>query len=109
MGTPPVMARLRFDKGTLLLEGEVGTPYGKWDPRTGYYRIEASYYREILDYFKGSRIRIEDAVPNPPPLEQFKSNIELRTYQNKALDNWQKAGNRGVLVLPTAAGKTFMH
>ena len=34
--------------------------------------------------------------------------MELRTYQNKALDNWCHAGNRGVLVLPTAAGKTFI-
>jgi superfamily II DNA or RNA helicase len=34
--------------------------------------------------------------------------VELRTYQNKALDNWQRAGNMGVLVLPTAAGKTFI-
>ena len=25
------MLRLGFDKGTLLLNGEVGTPYGKWD------------------------------------------------------------------------------
>ena len=50
----------------------------------------------------------EDDVPNLPPLEQVKSNVELRTYQNKALDNWQRAGNRGVLVLPTAAGKTFI-
>ena len=25
------MLRLWFDKGTLLLKGEAGTPYGKWD------------------------------------------------------------------------------
>jgi superfamily II DNA or RNA helicase len=61
-----------------------------------------------LEYFKESRIHYEDDVPNLPPLEQIKSNVELRTYQNKALDNWQRAGNRGVLVLPTAAGKTFI-
>jgi superfamily II DNA or RNA helicase len=61
-----------------------------------------------LEYFKESRIRYEDDVPNLPPLEQLKSNVELRSYQNKALDNWQRAGNRGVLVLPTAAGKTFI-
>jgi len=61
-----------------------------------------------LDYFRESRIRLEDAVPDLPPLEQLKSNVELRTYQNRALDNWRCAGNRGVLVLPTAAGKTFI-
>src|SRR5665648_762337 len=102
------MPRLWFDKGTLLLKGEVGTPYGKWDPRIGCYRIKACHYRDVLDYFRESNIRIEDAVPNLPALEQLKGNIELRSYQNKALDQWCVAGNRGVLVLPTAAGKTFI-
>jgi superfamily II DNA or RNA helicase len=102
------MPRLWFDKGTLLLKGEIGTPYGKWDPRNGCYRIKASHYRDTVDYLKESRIRYEDDVPNLPPLEQTKSNVDLRTYQNNALDNWQRAGNRGVLVLPTAAGKTFI-
>ena len=102
------MPRLWFDKGTLLLKGEVGTPYGKWDPRSGCYRLKACHYKDALEYFKESRIRFEDDVPNPPPLEQVKSNVELRNYQNNALDNWRRAGNRGVLVLPTAAGKTFI-
>ena len=102
------MPRLWFDKGTLLLKGEIGTPYGKWDPRTGCYRLKASHYKDVLEYFKESRIRIEDEVLNLPPLEQVTSNVELRSYQNKALENWQHAGNRGILVLPTAAGKTFI-
>ena len=102
------MPRLWFDKGTLLLKGEIGTPYGKWDNRSGCYRLKASLYRDALEYFKESRIHFEDDVPNLPPLEQVKSNVELRIYQNKALDNWRRAGNRGVLVLPTAAGKTFI-
>ncbi|MGA3290373.1 MAG: DEAD/DEAH box helicase family protein [Candidatus Bathyarchaeia archaeon] len=90
------------------MKGEVGTPYGKWDPRNGCYRLKASHYKDALEYFKESRIHYEDDAPNLPPLEQVKSNVELRTYQNNALDNWQRAGNRGVLVLPTAAGKTFI-
>jgi superfamily II DNA or RNA helicase len=102
------MPRLWFDKGTLLLKGEVGTPYGKWDPRSGCYRLKASHYKDAVEYFRESRIRYEDDVPNLPPLEQVKSNVELRAYQNKALDNWCRAGKRGVLVLPTAAGKTFI-
>jgi superfamily II DNA or RNA helicase len=102
------MPRLWFDKGTLLLKGEVGTLYGKWDPRCGCYRIKACHYRDVLDYFRESKIKIEDATPNLPALEQLKGNVELRSYQNEALDKWRAAGNRGVLVLPTAAGKTFI-
>ncbi len=102
------MPRLWFDKGTILLKGEVGTPYGKWDPRVGCYRLKASHYKDAVDYLKESRIQFDDDVPDLPPLEPLKSNIELRTYQLKALENWKREGNRGVLVLPTAAGKTFI-
>ena len=102
------MLRLWFDKGTLLLKGEAGTPYGKWDPRVGCYRIKAYHYRDVLEYLAESKLQVEDDVPMLPPLEQLKSNVALRDYQNEALNNWCKAHNRGVLVLPTAAGKTFI-
>jgi len=102
------MLRLWFDKGTLLLKGEAGTPYGKWDPRVGCYRIKAYHYRDVLEYLAESKLQVEDDIPMMPPLEQLKSNVALRDYQNDALNNWCKARNRGVLVLPTAAGKTFI-
>jgi superfamily II DNA or RNA helicase len=76
--------------------------------RSSYYRLKTNHYKDALEYFKESRIQFEDHVPDLPPLEQLKSNVELRTYQNKALDKWRHAGNRGVIVLPTAAGKTFI-
>ena len=49
------MLRLWFDKGTLLLKGEAGTPYGKWDPRVGCYRIKAYHYRDVLEYLAESK------------------------------------------------------
>ncbi|MGA2680942.1 MAG: DEAD/DEAH box helicase family protein [Candidatus Bathyarchaeia archaeon] len=102
------MLRLWFDRGTLLLKGEVGTPYGKWDPRVGCYRIKAYHYRDVLEYLAESKFQLQDDVPVRPPLEQLKSSVALRDYQNEALDNWYRARNRGALVLPTAAGKTFI-
>jgi superfamily II DNA or RNA helicase len=102
------MVRLFFDKGTLLLKGEIGTPYGKWDPRVSGYRIKSLHYRDVLAYFKESKIVYEDYVRQLPPRETIKSIIKLRPYQTKALNKWQKAQNRGVLVLPTAAGKTYI-
>jgi hypothetical protein len=100
-----VMLRLWFDRGTLLLKGEVGTPYGKWDPRIGCYRIKVCHYRDALEYLKESNLEYEDDVPKLPPLEQLKNNVKLRAYPNKALDSWCRAGSRGILVLFTAAGK----
>ena len=102
------MLRLWFDKGTLLLRGQVGTPYGKWDPRVGCYRIKAYHYRDVLEYLAESKLQVEDDVPDLPPLEQLRSNVALRDYQIEALNNWSRARSRGVLVLPTAAGKTFI-
>jgi len=63
-----VMPHLWFDKGTLLLNGAIATPYGKWDPRSGYYRLKASHYKDATDHLKESRIQFEDNVPNLPPL-----------------------------------------
>ncbi len=102
------MLRLWFDKGTLLLKGEIGTPYGKWDPRVGCFRIKALHYRDALLYLEESHIPFEDDIPQLSPLETLKSTIQLRPYQESALNKWQRAQNRGVLVLPTAAGKTYI-
>ncbi len=102
------MVHLWFDKGTLLLKGDIGTPYGRWDPRVGCFRIKAIHYRDVLAYFNESKIDFEDAVLQLPPTETIKSMVELRPYQRLALDKWRRNENRGVMVLPTAAGKTYI-
>jgi superfamily II DNA or RNA helicase len=102
------MVHLWFDRGTILLRGEVGTPYGKWDPRIGCYRIKAMHYRDVLAYLEESTIPYKDEVPRLPPLERLESTVELRSYQNEALSRWRRASMRGILVLPTAAGKTYI-
>lgn len=102
------MIRLWFDKGTILLRGEVGTPYGKWDPRVECYRIKAMHYWDVLAYLNESNLAFQDDVPNLPPVEQLISTVGLRPYQKEALDKWRNANMRGTLILPTAAGKTYV-
>jgi superfamily II DNA or RNA helicase len=102
------MIRLWFDKGTILLRGEVGTPYGKWDPRVDCYRIKAMHYWDVLAYLKESKRAFQDDVLNLPPIQQLSPTVELRPYQEEALDRWHQANMRGILVLPTAAGKTYV-
>lgn len=102
------MASLSFDRGTLLLKGNIGTPYGKWDPRVEAYRIRAIHYNDVLTYFKESKISVGDNVRQLPPIENLRSTVELRSYQNEGLKRWKDAKMRGILVLPTAAGKTFI-
>ena len=90
------------------MKGKIGTPYGKWDPRVDCYRTKAMNYDAVLKYLKESKIPHKNDVPSFPPAEPLKGNVELRPYQKEALERWQRSGNRGVLVLPTAAGKTYI-
>ncbi len=102
------MLRLRYDRGTLLLEGEVGTPYGQWDPRVGAFRALALYYPDIVEYLHRSRLPVRDEAADPLPTPPLTSTVELRSYQQAALEAWLDAGRRGVIELPTGAGKTYI-
>jgi superfamily II DNA or RNA helicase len=102
------MIHLRYDKGSLLVEGEVGTPYGRWDPRVGAFRSMALHYPEILEYLDRSRLPYRDEVANPVLIPTLESDVELKPYQKEALEAWMDAGRRGVIELPTGAGKTYI-
>ncbi len=99
---------LSYDNGSLLIKGETGTPYGQWDPRVGAFRAMAIYYPEVLAYFERSRMPYRDEASNPLLLPTLSCEVELRGYQKAALEAWFDAGYRGVIVLPTGAGKTFI-
>lgn len=44
----------------------------------------------------------------PPLPHPVKVRLQPRPYQTEAIDAWKVAGNRGVVVLPTGAGKTLV-
>jgi superfamily II DNA or RNA helicase len=66
------------------------------------------HYRDALTYLEESGFPLKDEVLNLPPVEPLKSTVILRPYQKEALARWRGAGMRGILVLPTAAGKTYI-
>jgi DNA repair helicase RAD25 len=95
---------LEYQKGTLA--SNLPIPNGHWDERSNCYRAKALYYRDIVEYLKESDIEFEDEVFNLPPMEFFEiSQMKLRDYQQEALDKWMR-DKKGVLILPTGAGKT---
>jgi superfamily II DNA or RNA helicase len=102
------MVVLKFDRGSILIEGQVRTPYGRWDPRLGCFRSVALNYPDITKYLSNSHIYFRDLVPDLVPISKLSSKAELRPYQKAALEAWLKANKRGIVVLPTAAGKTFI-
>ena len=106
---------LRYDKGTILISGNVHIPFTSVDPRTHSLRAEGLDYQNIIEYLKRSEVeyddnRVLDLIPSPNiSIDETNSqHISLRDYQKKALDNWAKAAKRGCVVLPTGAGKTVI-
>jgi superfamily II DNA or RNA helicase len=68
----------------------------------------ALYYSEALAFLRESGLEFKDEVLDLPPCPELISKTKLRGYQEEALKAWLKAGNRGVIVLPTGAGKTIV-
>jgi len=99
---------LRYDRGTVLVWGDVRVPYSSWDPRVGAFRAMAIYYREIRDFLDRSSVGFEDHVLDPPPCPELRCGVSLRDYQREAVEAWMRAGRRGTVVLPTGAGKTVV-
>jgi superfamily II DNA or RNA helicase len=101
---------LSFDRGSLLVRGEAKVPYSTWDERISGFRAQALYYKEIVEFLKKSELsEVKDNVEQLPPCPELKCRtITMRAYQKKALDSWDRGGRRGVIVLPTGAGKTVI-
>ena len=80
-----------------------------WDSRALCYRAWAFHYRSIVEHFQAQKIQFEDCARQfrPVHLPLIKS-IEPRLHQSEALSAWLGAGARGVVVLPTGAGKTIL-
>ena len=102
--------KLFFDKGTIRIEDSelIKIPNTKYDDRTRSLRSYGLNYQEIIDYLQKSDLNFTDHVPDfiPPSLVLRTKDLELRDYQQKAIQNWQKSSMRGCVILPTGAGKT---
>jgi superfamily II DNA or RNA helicase len=102
--------QLLFDRGTLLLRGNVidaeTLPGVLWDPRVSAWRAPAFYYRELARELKARQVDFRDEVL--PRLDEAPAILcpELRPYQAAAIAAWERAGRRGIISLPTGAGKT---
>src|SRR5439155_22250480 len=82
-----------------------------WDARVGAFRAPALYYKEIAEFLKKSGLStVEDSVEDLPPYPDLTGcrTMIMRGYQKRALEAWDEAGRRGVIVLPTGAGKTVI-
>jgi superfamily II DNA or RNA helicase len=109
----PRTPTLTFDRGTLLLHppprGKNWVEFATWDDRVEKFRIRAIDYRPLVECLQAECIHFTDEARAYEQLELVPS-VEMQPYehQSQALTAWQQAGSQGVVILPTASGKTYL-
>ncbi len=109
------LSKLTYDRGTLLLHppprGKEWVEFVTWDDRVEKFRIPGWQYRPLVERLQQAGIDFVDEAKGFFPLECSTVSPSQRTpfpHQAEALTAWKKAARQGVVVLPTAAGKTFL-
>ncbi|SVD32108.1 uncharacterized protein METZ01_LOCUS384962, partial [marine metagenome] len=104
---------LHFDKGTILLYGPEDSQLTLlesvvWDERTQCYRAPAADYRRLVTTLREQKIPFQDHA-RKFSVETFplKKKINPRSFQQEAVEAWMTE-QRGVVALPTGAGKTIL-
>ena len=101
------MIVLRYDKGSILATGGP-IPHGRYDADSASYVAPALRYGEIIEHLEREGLEYRDEADRSPACPDLSSGIELRDYQEEALESWREARRRGIVVLPTGAGKTVV-
>jgi superfamily II DNA or RNA helicase len=101
---------LRFDRGSLRLHAPADSrvpPYLVWDDRVHVWRTAAINHARLREDAAGYDLRLDDAAERffPPPTLTV-ALPPLRPDQQAAVDAWERAGRRGLIVKPTGTGKT---
>ena len=110
MGRTPT---LTFDRGTLILHppprGRAWLEFVTWDDRVERFRMPASRYRDFVDAIAGEGTAVRDEASAFEHLElEAAASLEPFAHQREALDAWLEADRRGVVVLPTGSGKSYL-
>ncbi len=104
---------LSFDRGTLVLHPPPSSAawagIAVWDDRIERLRAPAFTYRTLLEGLSRDGVEVVDKAKGFAELElRLARNIQPYPHQTDALNAWTQSGRRGVVVLPTGAGKTFV-
>ncbi|EAZ88449.1 DEAD/DEAH box helicase [Crocosphaera chwakensis] len=104
---------LTYDRGTLILHppprGKAWIDLATWDDRIEKFRVPAIYYRRLIETFEGSEVSFVDEANGFFPLDLTPSfEREPYPHQKESLQAWKQGQRQGVVVLPTAAGKTYL-
>ncbi len=79
------------------------------DKRHSFLRVQPIHFSAVKQALELQQVPFMVAFDERPALSYAtKLALEPRPYQEAALTNWLAQGSRGVVVLPTGAGKTFV-
>ncbi|HMA92240.1 MAG TPA: DEAD/DEAH box helicase family protein, partial [Polyangiaceae bacterium] len=113
--TPNQPVSMCYVGGTLELRGlddalaQQASAHLRWDRRSACHRCPAFVYADLVRYFVKERIVFEDRARGYQELTlEWRARPTARPYQREAIDAWIKALGRGIVVLPTGAGKTHV-
>jgi superfamily II DNA or RNA helicase len=97
---------LTYSSGVLILRNFDGDQpkFFTRDPRTGSYVAPAYLYGKVI----ASGIRVKDRVFSGQEKLNVNHSEKLRPYQADAIKKWEHNNCNGIVVLPTAAGKTHI-
>ncbi|WP_369408249.1 DEAD/DEAH box helicase [Leptolyngbya ohadii] len=89
--------------------GKAWVDFATWDDRVEKFRIPAIQYLELVDRLKSESVAFSDSAPDFASVN-LAATLDRQPYphQQEALDAWIQSRRRGVVVLPTAAGKTYL-
>jgi superfamily II DNA or RNA helicase len=102
---------LSFEDGTVRVDeppADLSLPFLASDARSGTARVPAFRYAALRDVLDGRDEPYDDRVSAAWPSLALSTTYDLRDYQREALDAWTAADRRGVVELPTGAGKTVV-
>jgi superfamily II DNA or RNA helicase len=106
--------QLAFDGGTLVVSGAaperlLALPGCRLDGRSNTVRAEARHYRAIVEFLRQHQISYrDDARAYEPTNWPLHSSRAPFPHQSEALETWWQRGGRGIVVLPTGTGKTYL-
>lgn len=108
-GEPPVLV---FQGGTICLRGLAradGCPALQWDPRSALWRAPAVAYADVVLWLRAEgRAFVDEARAYSELAASTAQRQAPYGHQQEALAAWEQARGRGVVVLPTGSGKTFL-
>ena len=102
---------LKYDKGTIVIDGNINTPFSVYDPRVNKNRALARHYHDIACFLEKNNQdyidNVQDYIDCPIQGKTNDTNV-LRDYQKDALESWLLQNKKGCIILPTGAGKTMI-